>query len=257
MTDGAASLMTMFYGLHAAGLHKLERGTNLLDSGSAIYETTNAPTAVRIDRADRAEIPRGACSSELGLPYTTDDGVELRGKLETLFKTRTRDEWCALLEGNGCLLRAGSLDGRSAATIRTTSPAAPSSKIDGVVQPGPAPRFSRGRLPAARPPHAAATRSAKAWGIPREPRRCPRRRGALRPSRIDSAVRLRRPWKAEIRKRNAFRQNERARAISRARRGSCSRRRARCAAAVARKPLSILERSREMCTSITLVCGSK
>jgi alpha-methylacyl-CoA racemase len=39
MTEGAASLMTSFYGLHAAGLHALERRTNLLDSGSAIYET--------------------------------------------------------------------------------------------------------------------------------------------------------------------------------------------------------------------------
>jgi alpha-methylacyl-CoA racemase len=35
----------------------------------------------------------------LGLPLTNDDGVELRGKLERLFKTRTRDEWCSLLEG--------------------------------------------------------------------------------------------------------------------------------------------------------------
>src|SRR5207247_4968426 len=38
MTEGVASLMTSIYGLHAAGLHALERGTNLLDSGSAIYE---------------------------------------------------------------------------------------------------------------------------------------------------------------------------------------------------------------------------
>ncbi len=37
MTDGASSLMTMFFGLHAAGLYSLDRGTNILDGGSAIY----------------------------------------------------------------------------------------------------------------------------------------------------------------------------------------------------------------------------
>jgi alpha-methylacyl-CoA racemase len=37
MTDGASSLMTMFFGMHAAGLYSLDRGTNVLDGGSAIY----------------------------------------------------------------------------------------------------------------------------------------------------------------------------------------------------------------------------
>ena len=61
MTEGAASLMTMFYGLHAAGLHRLERGTNLLDSGSAIYETYEcADGRFRRHRGAGAEIPRGA-----------------------------------------------------------------------------------------------------------------------------------------------------------------------------------------------------
>src|ERR1700728_1901118 len=40
MTEGAASLMTLFYGLHAGGRHSLERGSNLLDSGSAISDVS-------------------------------------------------------------------------------------------------------------------------------------------------------------------------------------------------------------------------
>src|SRR5262249_22259569 len=38
MVDGAASLMTIFYGQHAAGMHKEERGTNRLDSGAPYYD---------------------------------------------------------------------------------------------------------------------------------------------------------------------------------------------------------------------------
>ena len=59
MAEGAASLMTMFYGLYAAGLHSLERGTNLLDSGSAIYDTYQCADGRYISiAANRAEIPR-------------------------------------------------------------------------------------------------------------------------------------------------------------------------------------------------------
>ncbi len=77
----------------------------------------------------------------LGLPYTTDDGPELRGKLEKLFKTRTRDEWCALLEGtDACFAPVLSM---------AEAPQHPHNiargsfvEIEGVVQPAPAPRFS-------------------------------------------------------------------------------------------------------------------
>src|SRR6202161_4098912 len=99
MTEGAASLMTIFYALHAAGRRSLERGTNLLDSGSAIYETYECADGRFVSIAPIELKFRKELFKLVGLPYTTDDGVELRGKLETLFKTRTRDEWCALLEG--------------------------------------------------------------------------------------------------------------------------------------------------------------
>ena len=99
MTEGAASLMTMFYGLHAAGLHRLERGTNLLDSGSAIYDTYECADGRFMSIAAIELKFRKELFELLGMPYTTDDGPETRGKLEKLFKTRSRDEWCALLEG--------------------------------------------------------------------------------------------------------------------------------------------------------------
>jgi alpha-methylacyl-CoA racemase len=148
MTEGAASLMTMFYGLHAAGQHSLERGTNLLDSGSAIYEVYECADGKFISIAAIELKFRQVLFERLGLPYTTDDGPELRGKLEKLFKTRSRDEWCALLEGtDACFAPVLSI---------AEAPQHPHNvargsfvEVDGVMQPAAAPRFSR--TPAARP----------------------------------------------------------------------------------------------------------
>src|SRR6516162_4845691 len=93
MAEGAASLMTMFYGLYAAGLHSLERGTNLLDSGSAIYDTYECADGRYISIAAIELKFREELFELLGLPYTAD-GPELRAKLEEVFKTRSRHQWC-------------------------------------------------------------------------------------------------------------------------------------------------------------------
>ncbi len=170
MTEGAASLMTIFYALYAAGRHSLERGTNLLDSGSAIYETYECADGRFVSIAPFELKFRKELFALVGLAYTTDDGAELRGKLEALFKTRTRDEWCALLEGtDACFAPVLSM---------AEAPHHPHNvargtfvEVDGIVQPGPAPRFSR--TPSARPTppqrQGEGTRTAlAAWGIPGE-----------------------------------------------------------------------------------------
>src|ERR1700691_2607562 len=68
MTEGAASLMTLFYGLHAAGRHSLERGTNLLDSGSAIYEVYECADGRFISVAAIEAKFRKVLFDRLGLP---------------------------------------------------------------------------------------------------------------------------------------------------------------------------------------------
>jgi alpha-methylacyl-CoA racemase len=167
MTEGAASLMTMFYGLYAAGLQRLERGTNLLDTGSAIYDTYECSDGLFISIAAIELKFRKVLFECLGLPYTTDDGAETKAKLEELFRTRTRDEWCTLLEGTDACF--------APVLTMAEAPHHPHNvargsfvEVDGVLQPGPAPRFSR--TPAIRPtpPQAPGegTRSAlAAWGI--------------------------------------------------------------------------------------------
>ncbi len=170
MTEGAASLMTAFYGMYAAGVHKLERGTNLLDSGSAIYEVYQCSDGGFISIAPIELKFREVLFERLGLAYTTDDGQAVRGKLEELFKTRTRDEWCSLLEGTDACF--------APVLTMAEAPHHPHNlargsfiEVDGVVQPGPAPRFSR--TPAGHPTAprglGEGSRSALAeWGIPPE-----------------------------------------------------------------------------------------
>jgi alpha-methylacyl-CoA racemase len=170
MTEGAASLMTTFYGLHAAGMHKLERGANLLDSGSAIYEVYECAGGQFISIAPIELKFRKVLFERLGLPYTTDDGPELRDKLERLFKTRSRDEWCALLEGtDACFAPVLSM---AEAPHHPHNVARGSFvEVDGVVQPAAAPRFSRTPAAHPTPPEevGADTRSVlRGWDIPKE-----------------------------------------------------------------------------------------
>ena len=170
MTEGAASLMTMFYGLHAAGLHTLERGCNLLDTGSAIYEVYECADGRFISIAPIELKFREVLFERLGLPYTTDDGAELRNKLEELFKTRNRDDWCALLEGTDACF-APVLTMEEAPQHPHNIARGTFVELEGVVQPTAAPRFSRTPSSRPTPPQeiGAGTRSAlAAWGVPGE-----------------------------------------------------------------------------------------
>jgi alpha-methylacyl-CoA racemase len=170
MTEGAASLMTMFYGLHAEGRHSLDRGANLLDSGSAIYEVYECADGKFISVAAIEVKFRAVLFEQLGLPHATDDGPQLRGKLEKLFKTRSRDEWCALLEGtDACFAPVLSM---AEAPHHPHNVARGSFvEVGGVMQPAPAPRFSRTPSAHPTPPQEQGerTRSAlAAWGIAHE-----------------------------------------------------------------------------------------
>jgi alpha-methylacyl-CoA racemase len=167
MTDGVTSLMTGMYSLYAAGLHTLERGKNRLDSGSAIYEVYECADGKFIAIAPLELKFRKVLFEKIGLPYTADTGAELYGKLEALFKAKTRDEWCSLLEGTDACF--------APVLTMAEAPAHPHNasrgtfiEVDGAIQPAPAPRFSRTPPAQPTPPQAVGeqTRSALAdWGI--------------------------------------------------------------------------------------------
>jgi alpha-methylacyl-CoA racemase len=106
MVDGAASLMTIFYSLRASGRWSDERGDNILDGGAPWYDT--------YETGDGLYVAVGAIESKffqelahrIGLDETDvkrqhdrEHWPALRAKMVAIFKTRTRAQWCALLEG--------------------------------------------------------------------------------------------------------------------------------------------------------------
>jgi alpha-methylacyl-CoA racemase len=150
MVDGAASLMTGFFGMMAAGLGSHERGTNTLDTGSHFYEVYECAdgrwiSVAAIEGKFYAELLRRLAIDPATMPSPQMDREhwpEAKERLAALFKTRTRDEWCAMLEGTDACF----------APVLTSdeAPEHPHNKsrqtfveIDGIVQPAPAPRFSR------------------------------------------------------------------------------------------------------------------
>jgi alpha-methylacyl-CoA racemase len=171
MIEGAASLLTPFFGLYAAGQMKLERGVNMLDSGAFFYETYECAdgqyvAVAAIEPKFYAELLARLELDPAALPGQGDRArwPEGKAKLAARFKTKSRDEWVRLFEGgDACVAPVLSL----AEAPRHPHAMARGSfvAVDGVVQPVPAPRFSRtaNATPAAPlPPNADALRG---WGI--------------------------------------------------------------------------------------------
>lgn len=149
MIDGSAALMSIIYGLKAAGLWMDRHGVNLLDSGAHFYDTyaTADGKYVSIGSIEpqfyALLLEKAAISDpdfQNQLDYTK--WPDLKAKLENLFKTKTRDEWCAIMEGTDiCFAPVLSLDEapRHPHNVHRQT----FTEVDGVVQAAPAPRFSR------------------------------------------------------------------------------------------------------------------
>jgi len=147
--DGAASLMAMIYGLRASGLWSGSRGRNLLDGGAHFYDTyeTRDGKYISIGSVEPGfyKILRqlaGLTEPDFDDQMDSRKWPSLKKKLEEVFKTKTRDEWCGLLEGSDACF----------APVLTTAEAAkhPHNRYrntfiekNGLLQQSPAPRFSR------------------------------------------------------------------------------------------------------------------
>ncbi|HEV2993246.1 MAG TPA: CaiB/BaiF CoA-transferase family protein [Acidimicrobiia bacterium] len=173
MVDGAALLLTPFYGARASGAWG-ERGTNLLDTGAPfydVYETADhAWLAVgAIEEQFYAALLDGLGLADAELPDRMDRSrwAELRARFASVIRTRTRDEWVGRFAG---------LDACVAPVLTPVeAPAHPQSRardafvdLAGVPQPAPAPRFSRSTLSAPRPPEHPGQSTGDAlggWGV--------------------------------------------------------------------------------------------
>ena len=147
--DGVASLMVPFQGLLAAGVMQPERGTNVLDSGAFFYDCYRCKDDKWISVAPIEPKFFAELLSKLGLdtgdvPEQADSPSWAAGKdvLEKIFASRTREQWCAMLEGSDACF-APVLEPSEVATHPHCAARDMFAEVDGVLQARPAPRFSR------------------------------------------------------------------------------------------------------------------
>ncbi len=151
MIDGASVLMSMFYGMLASNLWSDERGRNLLDTGAHFYDTYETADGKfvsigSIEPQFYAELLRLAelDPEVFGEQMNTGRWPEQRAALAEVFKQKTRDEWCRIMEGTDvCFAPVLSL--REAPEHPHNVARGVFETHDGLVQPAPAPRFSRTR----------------------------------------------------------------------------------------------------------------
>jgi len=174
MTDGTALLLAMACSLRAAGLWSRPRGENLLDGGAPYYGTYQCADgkwlavgplepqfhALLLERC-------GVTDPELQAQGDQPSWPERRQKMAALFRTRTQQAWCTLLEGtDACVSPVLDLD--EAAAHPHNAARATFIEVDGVTQPAPAPRFSRtaaDRPTPPRPPGADGEAVLADWGL--------------------------------------------------------------------------------------------
>jgi len=149
MCDGAASLMSMFFDMTASGRWAEGRESNFLDGGAhfyGVYECAcgNFISIGSIEPQFYALLRRLAGLSDTDFDAQMDRKAwpALKQKLIDVFKTKTRDEWCKIMEGTDvCFAPVLTM----AEAPQHPHMAARKTFVSrhGVTQPAPAPRFSR------------------------------------------------------------------------------------------------------------------
>ena len=156
IVDGVAHLMTDIHGKIAAGRWSPERGGNLLSGATPFYATyaTRDGRHVAVGAIEarffRELLHRLGIAAEA--PQHDPAGwPALRERLAATFRTRTRDEWVALLEGTDACF-APVLTPEEARDHPHLLARGTFVTVDGVRQPAPAPRFGRSATAVPGPP---------------------------------------------------------------------------------------------------------
>lgn len=174
ITDGVASLMAMAYGMKAAGRNQDKRRGNLLDGGTHFYDTYKC--------ADGKWIALGSIEPQFYALLLEKTGIidpdfkaqmdpagwhRLTDKLAGVISKKTRDEWCAIMEGTDvCFAPVLTLE--EAPKHPHNADRATFVEEFGVVQPAPAPRFSvtPGKIQGPPPEHGANEADVfRDWGV--------------------------------------------------------------------------------------------
>ncbi len=150
MVDGAAALTAMFHGLAAMGVWSDERGTNLLDTGAHfydVYETADGKfvSIGSIEPQFYAELLRLTGlddDPEFAAQYNRREWPTMKARLSDVFRAKTREEWTEIMEGTDVCF-APVLSMREAPAHPHLVARDTFIDVGGVLQPAPAPRFSR------------------------------------------------------------------------------------------------------------------
>ncbi len=176
MVDGSAILMSMFWGFRNIGMHdENARGTNMLDTGAHFYDVYKCKDQKFVSigsiepqfYAQLLQLTGLAEDAEFASQQDRDRWPVLKKRLTAVFATKTQAEWCKIMEATDVCF----------APVLTMSEAAKHPhnvaretfiEIDGVVQPAPAPRFSRTHSSVPQGPVVAGENTREvlqAWGV--------------------------------------------------------------------------------------------
>ncbi|QOZ06512.1 CoA transferase [Bradyrhizobium sp. CCBAU 51765] len=149
MCDGAASLMSFFFDMTAMGRWTEGRNQNFLDGGAHFYGVYECACGHFVSIGSIEPQFYALLREHAGLTDADFDAQmdpkawpALKEKLKTVFKSRTRDDWCKIMEGTDiCFAPVLTM------SEATQHPHMVARKVfverHGIKQPGPAPRFSR------------------------------------------------------------------------------------------------------------------
>lgn len=149
MTEGSAVLMAFFHSMHAIGAWNHERGSNIIDSGAHFYDS--------YETADGKYISLGPIEPQFyktllekahldpavfGEQMNAEAWPEQKKRLEMVFKDKTQQQWCDILEGSDACF-APVLNFSEAPSHPHNIARKSYVEVDGMIQPAPAPKFSR------------------------------------------------------------------------------------------------------------------
>ncbi len=149
MVEGSAALMHMMYSMKAIGVWSEDRGTNLLDTGAHFYDTYETKDGKYVSIGsiepqfyallmEKAELD----PAKFGNHMDASKWDELKEDLTEVFKQKTRDEWCELMEGTDVCF-APVLAMSEVAEHPHNKARGSFVEINGVNQPAPAPKFGQ------------------------------------------------------------------------------------------------------------------
>ena len=174
MVDGAALLTTMFHEIRSLSLWRDERGTNSMDTGAHyynVYETSDGEfvSVGAMELRFYESFMKGLGFSDDNIPPQDDQSQwePLKQRVAAIFRTRTRVEWLDIFHGtDACVTPVLSLG--EAPLHAHNRERATFVEVGEVVEPAPAPRFSRTPPPPPSPspgPGVHATEALLHWGL--------------------------------------------------------------------------------------------